>query len=425
VYSIKKVLTEYYIKYSVNIYNSIEKYAVLLYNYNNIMQYLIMKGNIMRSKIPHLIQQLSDSLKNGSFGKSGEYFLSVKMLATEYDVSTESAFKIMNALAKQRLIRLKGKHYYITTGHVLPQTPYGTLLAASRRKSFGMIVNRIESPFFSAIIRELSIAAEEIGYFLHVLCNDNTPEREARMIDELLELGVCGIFTNAGISPEIRNIYSTCPLPLVSIGRNLGLANSDTVLVDNENAGKQVADHLLNCGCRYFAYVGLTKYLHEDPRLRGYTEHLRNNGIHIEEDHILSAEHNKDGKGDIESVASQLDKILHRLPVGEKLGIFCYHDLLAVAVMQRVRHYSHRSARSYHIPVDVAVVGFDDLPIAETITPSLTTIHYRYRSIVEQSLSMMMDYVQNSEHIPKSYIIPSSLFIRDSTVSNVFSSNAR
>jgi len=370
----------------------------------------------MKQKIPLLICQLSESLRDGSFGVSGELFMSVKDLASRYCISIESAFKIMTALAEQHLIRLKGKHYYITTGYAAPQTPYGALLSASRRKCFGMIVNRIESPFFSAITRELSIATQERGYSLYVLCNNNSPEREAKMIDELLESGVCGIFTNAGIFTEISNIYGTCPLPLVSIGRDLGLTNCDTVLVDNENAGKQIAAHLLACGCKRFAYIGLSKYLDEDPRMRGYVDHLRKNGISLAEDHILSAEHNRDGRGDIESIAGQIDTILHQLPDGEKLGIFCYHDLMAVAVMQRVRHYSHHSPRSYRVPENVAIVGFDDLPISETISPSLTTVHYRYRSIVEKSLDTMLDYIQNPYHICKSHIVPSSLFIRESSV---------
>lgn len=371
----------------------------------------------MNSKIPQIIQDISAGLRNGTLGTSGEYFMSVKTLASQYSVSTESAFRIINSLAKQQLIRLKGKHYYITTGYIRPQTPYGNLLTPSRRKCFGMITNRIESPFFSAVIRELSSVAEESGYSLYVLCNDNSPERERRMIDELLELGVCGIFTNACISPETKNIYSTCPLPLVSINRDLNLDNCDTVLIDNKNAAKQAANHLLNCGCSNFAYVGFSDYLHEDPRLSGYIDYLRENGICLAENHILSVEYSKNDKGYTESIVGKIDNILRNLPKGEKLGVFCYHDLLAVAVIQRVRHYSHNSARSFNIPDDVAIVGFDDLPIAETFTPTLTTIHYRYRSIAEQSFHVMMDYIKNPEHIPKSYIIPSYLYIRDSTVS--------
>ncbi len=372
----------------------------------------------MKSKLPLITEQLTARLRRGEFGQSGEPFISVKTLAEECGVSVNSAFRIVTALAERRLIRLQGKHYYITTGYVPRQTPYGMLLASSRRKSFGMIVNRIESPFFSAITKELSGAAADRGYSLYVLCNNNNPEREAQMIDELMNLGVCGIFTNSGISPELKAVYSTCPLPIVSIGRDLGLTDCDNVLVDNEYAGRQVADHLMSCGCRSFAYVGLSRYLHEDPRLRGYIDQLNRYAFSLSDNYILTAEHNTNGRGDTESIAGQLDMILSELPAGEKLGIFCYHDLLAVAVLQRVRHYSHRTARAFTIPDDVAIVGFDDLPVAETITPALTTVHYRYNSIVSQSLAVMMDYIWNPEHIPGTHIVPSSLFIRESTVSS-------
>ncbi len=372
---------------------------------------------IMKQKIPFITEQLAERLRKGEYGQAGDKFISVKTLAEQCGISINSAFKIISTLTEMRLIRLHGKHYYITTGYVSPQTPYGILLASSRRKSFGMIVNRIESPFFSAIVKELSSAAADRGYSLYVLCNNNDLEREVQMIDELINLGVCGIFTNSGISPELKAVYSICPLPVVSIGRDLSLANCDNVLVDNAYAGKQVADHLMSCGCKTFAYAGLSRYLHEDPRFRGYTDQLYRYGFTLEEDHILTAEHNINGRGDTESISGQLDKVLRKLPLGEKLGIFCYHDLLAVAVLQRVRHYSHRSNRTYTIPDDVAIVGFDDLPVAETITPTLTTVHYRYNSIVNQSLRVMLDYVHNPKHTPGVHIVPSSLFIRESTVS--------
>ena len=369
----------------------------------------------MKSTISQITEQLSARLLQGSFGCPGEPFLTVKMLAEVCCVSTDSAFRIMRSLAERHLIRLHGKHYYITTGYVPPKTPYGEKLAKSRRNSFGMIVNRIDSPFFSAIVRELSTAVSEIGYSLYVMCGSNAPEQEARMMDELLELGVCGIFTNPGIAPEMKDIYRICPLPVVSIGRDLHLPNCDTVLVDNENAGKQVADHLLDCGCEAFSYVGLSRYLHEDPRLKGYAGQLRKRGYALPEDRILAAESDKNGIGDIESVSGQLDMVLRSLPAGKKLGIFCYHDLLAVSVLQRVRHCSHHSARSYNIPQDVSVVGFDDLPVAQTITPALTTVHYPYHTIVQQSLAVMLDYLQNPEHKTNSHIVPSALFIRAST----------
>ena len=74
------------------------------------------KLRLVKSKIPFLTEQLAERLQRGEFGRSGEPFLAVRTLAEECSISINSAFRIMNVLAEQRLIRLSGKHYYITTG---------------------------------------------------------------------------------------------------------------------------------------------------------------------------------------------------------------------------------------------------------------------------------------------------------------------
>lgn len=127
----------------------------------------------MNLKVPLITEQIALRLHQGEFGRSGELFISVKALAAECSVSVDSAFQIMKTLAERRLIRLHGKRYYITTGYVPVQTSYGKLLASSRCKSTGMIVNRIESPFFSLITKELSRAAAYSGYSFYALWHDS------------------------------------------------------------------------------------------------------------------------------------------------------------------------------------------------------------------------------------------------------------
>jgi len=363
-----------------------------------------------------LTEQIAENLKNGSYGTAGSLFLTVRALSSAYQISMESACKIMAALQEKHLIRLCGKHYYITNGYVPPDSPYGIQLARTRQPLLALIVNRLESPFFSALAKRMSLTAERYGYTLLIVCGNNQPQREAELIDSMITLGVCGIFTNPSIAPEARDIYANCPLPVIFIGRESGLPNCDTVLVDNISAGKQAAIHLLQIGCSDFAYVGIPQYLKEDPRLRGYAEQLHQCGFRLPDSHILAAADLPDSRVDIDSISGQLKNCLRNLPIGKKLGIFCYHDLLAAAVLQRVKHISHRSQRPYLVPEDVAIVGFDDLPISTAITPALTTVTYRYDAIVKQSFSIMEDYLTNPDHLPQSYEIKSALVIRESTV---------
>ena len=68
------------------------------------------------------------------------------------------------------------------------------------------------------------------------------------------------------------------------------------------------------------------------------------------------------------------------------------------------------------------IAGFDDLPISAVVTPTLTTVSYRYSAMAETAFGVMTDYITNPDHVPKQYEISSSLIIRESTSqSSVFS----
>ena len=366
-------------------------------------------------KIALLADEIARGLKDGAFGGPGTPFLTARRLVGIHGVSLDSAMSILSSLRKRRLIRLDGNRYYVSTGFVPPSTPYGERLSCTRRGYLGMIVNSVDNPFFSSIAKELSNYAAQARYPLLIADTGNQPERDAALIDRFVENGALGIFAAPSIAVD-PGIYACCPLPLVSLGRDLGIPNSDAVTADNRAAGRQVADHLWEIGCTRFAYVGIQRYLHEDPRLYGFAEQLRTRGADLMDNAVLAADYQMDGGLNYEGISGLLGSLLHRIPEGEKLGIFCYHDLLASYTLQRVKHYGHLSPGRFRVPEDVAVVGFDDLPIASAIVPPLTTVRYAYASIAEAALSRMLDYMGNPAHVPEKRVIPSSLCIRGSSV---------
>ncbi len=366
-------------------------------------------------KISHLTEEIAADLTGGAYGGPGTPFPTARTLVGTFGVSFDSASGILAALKERRLIRLGGNRYYVTTGYVPPQTPYGERLSRTRRGFLGLIVNSVGSPFFSSLAKELSDVSARAGYPLLIADTGNQPDRDPELIDRFVEDGAAGIFTAPSIAaaPEY---YARCPLPLVSLGRDLGIPNCDAVTADNRAAGRQVAEHLWSIGCTRFAYVGIRRYLREDPRLSGFAAQLRAYGTELAGDTVLAADHLADGGLDYGGLSGILGSLLYRMAKGEKLGIFCYHDLLASYILQRVKHYSHLSPGRYRIPEDIAIVGFDDLPIASAIVPPLTTVQYPYASIAEAALSRMLDYMKNPAHLPEKRVIPSSLCTRGSSV---------
>ena len=369
----------------------------------------------MSTKIAELSERIAEKILAGDFGPPGEVFPTARRIVKDYDVSLDSAVKILGELTAARLIRLEGNRYYVTTGYAPPDSPLGEKLSRSRGKILGMILNTIDSPFFSSLAKELSTAADHAGYTLIIADSGNRPVRDAELLDRFIALGAAGIFLAPSISADPA-LYARCPLPLVSLGRDPGLSNCDAVTVNNEAAGRQAADHLRAVGCGSFAYVGIRPYLDEDPRLRGYAEQLRRLGISLGPESVLAADQPPDRGLDYESFSGTLGALLLRTREDEKLGIFCYHDLLASYTLQRVKHYSHLFPGRFRIPEDVAVVGFDDLPVASVIVPPLTSVRYQVGAIAGVALTAMLDYIGDPEHKPGRHEIFSSLSIRESTM---------
>ena len=374
-------------------------------------------GIMMNQKLRMLTAQIAEEIRNGIYGPPGEPFVSVRALAAEHHISQESACKLLTALQKQYLIRLCGKHYYLSNGFVPPSSPYGTLLANTRKPLLAYICNRLDSPFFSKLAKLLSSTASAHGYTL-LTVSSNQFQHDGALVDEMLSLGVCGIIANPSITPQAHEVYKNCPLPLLTIGRDLSLDNADAVSVDNITAGKQAAEHLIEIGCSEFAYVGLEHFLDADPRLQGFREHLRACGMSLPEDRMIAID---EQRVDIESshhTLGQFHACLKNLPKGKKLGIFCYHDILAEEVIQKIKQTNHLQNRNYRIPDDIAIIGFDDLPIASSITPKLSTIGYRYDVVAKLAIHIIADYITNPEHVCEKHEVHFNLVIRDSSVSS-------
>ena len=247
------------------------------------------------------------------------------------------------------------------------------------------------------------------------MCCNADRRLESEIVDYFISLGASGIFAAPNIIAD-NDLYAYCPLPLVSIGRKLDIRNCDNIQVNNYEAGVQVADHLLSTGCRCFIYIGLKDMMPGDPRLKGYADRLAQNGYRLTEENIMLVNSLANRGSDGAPLSRMLFTLMKNRRPDEKTGVFCYHDLLASDTLQSVKLNNASLPAPVRIPDDVAIVGFDDLPIASVTSPPLTSVAYRYHNMAVTSMSVMLDYIGNPLHVPGTHVIPSSLRIRESTV---------
>ena len=370
------------------------------------------------NRTEELFGAVKADIVKGKYGVSGSRFITARDFVGTFKCSSRDAMRVFERLKEEGLIRAVGGGYYVCTGFCKPATSLRRLYERRQKNIFGVLVNNINNPFFSSVIQSLQSVACENKMQLIVSDGGGIPNRERNIMDMFFELGCVGVFNCSSLSSYQQPYFARYPLPIVTIAEDVHLPNADTVLVDNFNAGKQVAEHLMSCGCRSFYYFALDDCIDSDKRFEGYYHRLAETG-QLFPDENIGIVSNAGGTIDTGHVKQLVSSLIRRLDKHKELlpiGIFCHHDMLAVEVIRSIKSYNYRRHEQLTIPRDVMIVGFDDLPITQAVSPTVTTMAYLYADIAKTAFDVMMDYINNSKHTPTTHKVTSYLVIRESTV---------
>ncbi|MDE2314909.1 MAG: substrate-binding domain-containing protein, partial [Xanthomonadaceae bacterium] len=171
---------------------------------------------------------------------------------------------------------------------------------------------------------------------------------------------------------------------------------------DNFEGGRLATAHLIEQGCRHIAFLGdaTPHYPEFHERYRGYAAALREAGLKVEEG--LQADAETTEQAGYEAAELLLER-------GQKFdAVFGASDLIAIGALRALIE------RGVAVPGDVAVAGFDDIPVASFIYPSLTTVRQdtgRAGEVLVEQLVRMID----GESV-ESAMLPAQLKVRRSSL---------
>jgi DNA-binding LacI/PurR family transcriptional regulator len=171
---------------------------------------------------------------------------------------------------------------------------------------------------------------------------------------------------------------------------------------DNFEGGRLATAHLIEQGCRHVAFLGdaTPHYPEFHERYRGYAAALREAGLKVEEG--LQADAETTEQAGYEAAELLLER-------GQKFdAVFGASDLIAIGALRALIE------RGVAVPGDVAVAGFDDIPVASFIYPSLTTVRQdtgRAGEVLVEQLVRMID----GESV-ESAMLPAQLKVRRSSL---------
>jgi DNA-binding LacI/PurR family transcriptional regulator len=262
---------------------------------------------------------------------------------------------------------------------------------------------RFSDPFFGEFIAGIGAAATEAGFDLLVSTPSQAQPELAvyrrmvagRRVDGLVMMRV------AISDPRIEYLSKT-HLPFAAFGRTAHHASYLHIDVDGVAGQAAMTQHLLDIGHRHIAYITPPRNLMFTVyRLQGFEQAMQTNGLAV--NHSLICE------GDLTEASGLVlaHDLLQRTPM--PTAIMTGNDSMAIGVMKAVQE------RGLRVGADVAVGGYDDIPAAAHLHPSLTTIRQPIFEIGQQLTHMLLERIAGRDIASPAVLIQPQLLTREST----------
>jgi LacI family transcriptional regulator/LacI family repressor for deo operon, udp, cdd, tsx, nupC, and nupG len=281
-------------------------------------------------------------------------------------------------------------------------------LRGARTNTIGLVVTTIADPFVGRVVRGIEEAAQEKNLSLFLSVSNNDPEREIAVIETFRRRRVDGIIvTAARLTPhhEKRLVSASLPTVLINPQAERPPEQLHSVSFDDASGAQLAMRHLLDLGHRAIGYLGAANRPRSNrERLRGYLDALAAAGISPRPEGQRTApperRYHTDDVGDGQTM-------LPALVAAGVTAIFCCNDMMAIGALTACR------ALGIAVPEQLSLVGFDDVEMAQFVTPPLTTIHQPRLRLGQMAMTMLLDLLSGTP--VSSAVLPAALVERGST----------
>jgi LacI family transcriptional regulator len=229
-------------------------------------------------------------------------------------------------------------------------------LRRGRTHTLCLILPDSANPYFAELGRGIEAAAFGRDYRV-VLCNTEGEERRERVYMELLgKRQVDGLlYVPASDHPDPLRDLLREGLPVVLVDRDLPGVSVDTVLTDKRRGAYLATRHLIGLGHRRIGCVaGPSTLSLSAQRLQGYRDALHAAGLPVDDGLVRRGDYHPDsGRAATRSLLEALDP---------PTAVFVANDLMAIGALRAAAEVGRQ------VPDDLAVVGFDDIELASTVS---------------------------------------------------------
>ena len=271
-------------------------------------------------------------------------------------------------------------------------------LTIARSNIVGLVGADLHQPFHAECLATLSAALLADGFQCMLLNATNAERDMGALIERVLEYRVCAIVVMNGTPPT--RIVKEClgnGVPVILVNKPMPGFAVDTVVTDHAAGGRVAAEQLLAAGCRNLAVVSSgARTASLLGRLEAFCDRAAQANVPVR----VWREGPTDYSTGREAALSMLGKDAID-------GAFCVTDLIALGFLDAAR-----LDRGRHVPDDLSVMGFDDIPQAAWSAYRLTTFRQPVRMLTDQVMQVIRQRAETPESPRAVFTLPASLIVR-------------
>jgi LacI family transcriptional regulator len=295
----------------------------------------------------------------------------------------------------QRIRRASERHGYQPNAAAV-------MLKTNRSRTIGVVIPDITDPVFPPIIRGIEDGLARHGYLAILANTDGNPRRQARVIETLRPRGIDGLIVASALRQDADVSRLTAGIAVVTVSRRTDDPRFSSVVHDEDDGVRRILTHLASLGHRCLATIAGPQTVSTGyNRYTSFLLHAEGLGLRLGPPVASFARAFNEQEG--ERCAEEL------LDAGRPFtGVVCANDRLAVGAITALRRHG------IDCPRDISVTGFNDMALADRLSPALTTVRVNHYQAGVEAAELIVDKLAKGGVGPRHVVLPVELVVRDS-----------
>ncbi|MGD6776581.1 LacI family DNA-binding transcriptional regulator [Sutcliffiella horikoshii] len=273
-------------------------------------------------------------------------------------------------------------------------------LKRTKTNTIALILRDLSGPFYSELIKGVQEVTTANGYDL-IACSSvgGAQSTAAKFLKEKRVDGAIILAHN--ITNDIILESAREGFPIVVLDRKLNHEFVYQVEVDNIHGGYTATEYLINKGFREIGYVSGPMNSHDNEmRFDGYMAALKDHGIQYQSKWKLSGDFTREGG----YRATKMLIAQRRLPE----SIFYANDEMAIGGLQAFKE------NKISVPDDISIIGYDDIQLAEYVSPALTTVRQPKYEVGALAVHVVFQALAKEDSVENYYNLSTEIVERKS-----------